>query len=91
MTGSDWPAYRGFGGGVYPVPAQTCHGCGQPYPAFHPLKLGCHDCVQAYRARGGMTAADWERKLRQGLMEQGIDPDACDCGQCQECEEARDE
>ena len=86
----DWPTYTGFDGQQYPLPSQTCPKCGKQYPAMFARKLGCHECVEAYRARGGYTAKDWSDAIRRNMMAEGVDPDACDCGQCAECEERAD-
>lgn len=82
--------YRGIDGVERPVPTQVCRKCGGEYQAHQPRKLGCAGCVAEYRAGGGYTAQDWIDAYRRGQLEQGLDPDACDCGQCHECQERQD-
>ena len=79
--------YKGNDGNDYTMPFQTCPHCGSQYQSFFNLKMGCEECRAKARDNGWMSAADIAAKMRAEMLADGKDPDACDCGECWECEE----
>lgn len=83
---ADWRTYRGFDGVERPCPAIDCHKCGAAYPGFFAIRIGSPDCADAARAQGWESATDIEARIRRELIAKGVDPDACACGECADCE-----